>query len=113
MSANMVTLKDAKEDVDKVCIEVQITSDNVGEKSTRGFSLQHKTFTHTCAHTCASYVCIIRVHKGASHPYPYVCIIVPPPHLTACHSRNSLTASSSQFMFKGQSFRLKEFLPKC
>ena len=53
MSANMVTLKDAKEDVDKVCIEVQITSDNVGEKSTRGFSLQHKTFTHTCAHTCA------------------------------------------------------------
>ena len=102
MSANMGILKDAKEDVDKVCIEVQITSDNVGEKSTRGFSLQHKTFTHC-------------VHKGASYPYPYVCIIVfpPPPPLTGCHSRNSLAASSSQFMFIGQSFRLKEFLPKC
>ena len=45
MSANMVILKDAKEDVDKVCIEVQITSDNVGEKPTRGLSLQHKTFS--------------------------------------------------------------------
>lgn len=28
---------DAKEDVDKVCIEIQKTSDNAGGKSTRGF----------------------------------------------------------------------------
>ena len=27
-----VTLRDAKEDVDEVCIEVQKTSDNAGEK---------------------------------------------------------------------------------
>ena len=40
-----VTLRDAKEDVDKVCIEVQKTSDNTGGKPTRCFSLQHKTFS--------------------------------------------------------------------
>ena len=40
-----VTLRDAKEDVDKVCIEVQNTSDNAGGKRTRGFSLEHKTFS--------------------------------------------------------------------
>ena len=40
-----VTLRDAKEDVDKVCIEVQKTSDNAGGKPTRNFSLQHKTFS--------------------------------------------------------------------
>ena len=34
-----VTLRDANEDVDKVCIEVQKTSDNAGGKPTRGFSL--------------------------------------------------------------------------
>ena len=37
--------RDAKEDVDKVCIEVQKTSDNTGGKPTRCFSLQHKTFS--------------------------------------------------------------------
>ena len=31
--------------VDKICIEVQKTADNAGGKSTRGFSLQHKTFS--------------------------------------------------------------------
>ena len=40
-----VTLRDAKEDVDEVCIEVQKTSDNAGGKPTRDFSLQHKTFS--------------------------------------------------------------------
>ena len=34
-----------KEDVDKVCIEVQKTSDKTGGKPTRGFSLQRKTFS--------------------------------------------------------------------
>ena len=38
-------MRDAKEDVDKVCIKVQKTSDNAGEQPTRGFSLQHKTFS--------------------------------------------------------------------
>ena len=38
-----VTLRDAKEDVDEVCIEVQKTSDKQVEN--RDFSLQHKTFT--------------------------------------------------------------------
>ena len=32
-------------DVDKICIEVQKTSDNAGGKLTRGFSLQHTTFS--------------------------------------------------------------------
>ena len=40
-----VTLRDAKEDVDKVCIEVKKTSDNTGGTRTRDFSLQHKTFS--------------------------------------------------------------------
>ena len=40
-----ITLRDAKEDVDKIFIEVQKTSDNAGGKPTRGFSLQHKTFS--------------------------------------------------------------------
>ena len=42
--AKKVTLRDAKEDVDKVCSEVQktSTSDNAGGKLTRGFLLQHK-----------------------------------------------------------------------
>ena len=44
-SAKKVALRDAKEDVDKICIEVQKTSDNAGGKPTRGFSLQHKTFS--------------------------------------------------------------------
>ena len=35
---------DAKEDVDKVCFEVQKTSDRAGGKPTRDFSLQHKKF---------------------------------------------------------------------
>ena len=34
--------EDANEDVDKVCIEVQKTSDNTGWKPTRGFS-RHST----------------------------------------------------------------------
>ena len=41
-------MRDTKEDVDKVCIKVQKTSDNAGatgEQPTRGFSLQHKTFS--------------------------------------------------------------------
>ena len=38
-------MRDTKEDVDKVCIKVQKTSDNAGGKPTRGFSLQHKTFS--------------------------------------------------------------------
>ena len=42
--AKKVTLRDAKEDVDKICIDVRKTSDNAGWKPTRGFSLQHKTF---------------------------------------------------------------------
>ena len=37
-------MRDAKENVDKVCIEVQKNSDNAGGKPTRDFSLQHKTF---------------------------------------------------------------------
>ena len=44
-SAKKVALRAAKEDVDKICIEVQKTSDNAGGKPTRGFSLQHKTFS--------------------------------------------------------------------
>ena len=45
-SAKKVTLTDAKEDVDKSCIEVQRnTSDNAGGNPTRSFSLQHKTFS--------------------------------------------------------------------
>ena len=36
---------DATEDVDKICIEVQATSDNAGGQPTRGFSLQRKTFS--------------------------------------------------------------------
>ena len=40
-----VTLRDAKKDVDKVCIEVQETSDNAGGKPRRDVSLQHKTFS--------------------------------------------------------------------
>ena len=35
---------DAKEDVDKVCFEVQKTSDRAGGKPTRDFSLQRKKF---------------------------------------------------------------------
>ena len=38
----MVTLRDAKEDVNKVCYEVQKTSDNAGGKLTRDFLLQHR-----------------------------------------------------------------------
>ena len=37
--AKKVTLRDAKEDVDKTCIEVQKTSENEGGKPARGFSL--------------------------------------------------------------------------
>ena len=37
-------MRDAKEDVDKVCIDVRKTSDNAGGKPTSGISLQHKTF---------------------------------------------------------------------
>ena len=44
-SAKKVTLREVKEDVDKICIEVQTTSDNAAGKPTRGFSLQHKTFS--------------------------------------------------------------------
>ena len=40
-----VALREAKEDVDKVCIEVQKTFDNAGGKPTRDSSLQHKTFS--------------------------------------------------------------------
>ena len=36
---------DAKEDFDKICIEVQTTSDSAGGQPTWGFSLQHKTFS--------------------------------------------------------------------
>ena len=39
-----VTLRDAKEDVDKVCFEEQKTFDRAGGKPTRDFSLQHKKF---------------------------------------------------------------------
>ena len=46
-SAKKVTLREVKEDVDKICIEVQTTSHNAGGKPTRGFSLQHKTFSLT------------------------------------------------------------------
>ena len=44
MSAIKVTLRDEKEDVDKICIEVQKTSDNAGGKPARGFTLHHKNF---------------------------------------------------------------------
>ena len=44
-SVKKVTLRDAKEDVEKICIKVQKSSDNAGGKPTRGFSLQHKTFS--------------------------------------------------------------------
>ena len=37
-------MRDAKEDVDKVCIDVRETSDNAGGKPTSGISLQPKTF---------------------------------------------------------------------
>ena len=37
-------MRDEKEDVDKICIEVQKTYDNAGGKPTHGFTLQHKTF---------------------------------------------------------------------
>ena len=45
--AKKVILRDANEDVDKVCIEVLKTFHNAGGKPTRGFSLiiQHKTFS--------------------------------------------------------------------
>ena len=43
-SSKKVTLRDEKKDVDKICVEVQKTSDYAGGKPTRGFSLQHKTF---------------------------------------------------------------------
>ena len=43
--AKKVTLRDAKEYVDKVCIELQKTSDNASGKHTRDFSLQYKTFS--------------------------------------------------------------------
>ena len=40
-SAKKVTLRDAKEDVDKICIEVaKKTSDKSGEKPTRFLTLQ-------------------------------------------------------------------------
>ena len=38
------TMRDAKEDVDKVCIDVRKTSENAGGKPTSGISLQPKTF---------------------------------------------------------------------
>ena len=41
-SAKTVTLRDANEDVDKVCIVVQKTSDNADGKPKRGFAL-HST----------------------------------------------------------------------
>ena len=45
-SAKKVTFRgDAKEDVDKICIKVQTTSDNAGGQPTWGFSLQQKTFS--------------------------------------------------------------------
>ena len=44
MSAIKVTLRDEKEDVDKICIEVQKTSDNAGGKPARDFTLHHKNF---------------------------------------------------------------------
>ena len=44
-SAKKVSLRDEKEDVDKICFEVQKTFDNAGGKPTRGFSLQHRTFS--------------------------------------------------------------------
>ena len=40
-----VTLRDAKVDVDKVCIEVQKTSDKAGGKPRRDFLVQSKTFS--------------------------------------------------------------------
>ena len=40
-----VRLRDAKVDVDKVCIELQKTSDNASGKPRRDFSLQNKTFS--------------------------------------------------------------------
>ena len=44
-SSKKVILRDEKKDVNKICFEVQKTSDNVGGKPRRGFSLQHKTFS--------------------------------------------------------------------
>ena len=44
-SAKKVASRDAREDVYKISIEVQQTSDNTDRKPTRGFSLQHKTFS--------------------------------------------------------------------
>ena len=44
-SAEKVTWREAKEEVDKVCTKVQKTSDNAGEDPTPGFSLRHKTFS--------------------------------------------------------------------
>ena len=44
-SAKKVTLRDAEEDVNKIYIEVKKTSNNSGGQPTRGFSLQHNTFS--------------------------------------------------------------------
>ena len=44
-SAEKVTWREAKEEVDKVCTKVQKTSGNAGEDPTPGFSLRHKTFS--------------------------------------------------------------------
>ena len=44
-SAKKVTLGDGKDCRDKICIEVETTSDNAGGQPKRGFSLQHKTFS--------------------------------------------------------------------
>ena len=47
--AKKVSLRDANEDVDKVCIEVQKTSDNTGGKPTGAFSLNStQTFSALC-----------------------------------------------------------------
>ena len=43
--AKKVTLRDAKDCRDKICIEVETTSDNAGGQPKRDFSLQHKTFS--------------------------------------------------------------------
>ena len=45
-SAKKVTWRDAEEDVDKIYIEVKKkTFNNAGGQPTRGFSLQHNTFS--------------------------------------------------------------------
>ena len=38
-------MRDAEEDVDKIYIEVKLTSDNASGKPTYGFSLRHNTFS--------------------------------------------------------------------